>query len=131
MREKKKTTGRWLKEIHEAIAAFSSFQNWGTHLPSKPGTAQKELSIKTTLLCSSVYVCMPSSCKIEFLQQRSKCDSPTGLGLHIKYLGNMNPKVREAKSHQGARAAQHFTRSGSHAACPAADSQHGIQSSQT
>lgn len=63
------------------------------------------MGLDTTVLCS-----LPIHACHRILQQSSKCYSPTGLGLHIKWLGNMNPRLREAKPHQGAQAAQHFTR---------------------
>lgn len=60
-------------------------------------------------LCLHVHVIVLQNI---IFQQSGECDSPTHLGFHIKLLGILNPTLREAKPHQGAQAAQHFTRSG-------------------
>lgn len=51
----------WLKwRTKEIVAACLPLQNSATHLPSKSGTAQKELGLDTTVLCSFIYICLSS-----------------------------------------------------------------------
>ena len=64
------------------------------------------------------------------LQQPGMYYRPTHLGFHIKWIGNLNPRLNEAKPQQHTQAAQHVTRWGKNTVFSAAESQHGIQSSQ-
>lgn len=85
----------WLKwRTQEVVAACPPLQNSATHLPSKSGTEQKELGLDTTVLCSS-HLRMFIFLQNRIIQQSSKWHSPTDLGLHIKWLGNMNPGLQK------------------------------------